>query len=432
MGLLVDLVPLFHASVQENMDLFSSLRRKLHYRLSMLSAVQFVRHDNECATGTCYVKFKREDAAAFALQELNKFCYEEEEEIQVNNAAAPGEALINATGYIHNFDPSAQAAAAAVEELDMMDIGIGGVCWSVVWLENRSELLLLLSMACSSNNNAAPGSSLINATLYVRDFDNGVTEKQMSELFSTYGEVISVEMHEGYAHSGYAYVNFKRLEDAKTAKEVLMYELINRNPNPLRIVMLSDQCEKAKIWIKDLDSAVDCENLGLIFHQYGTVVSCERSGEFGFVQFSEKKAALDAIAALNGAFINGISVDIVPYISEEEREEEASRLRSLPTLYVKYMPVGASPYDICVVFAAYGTVADVHFVLNDDECCTGACYVKYKREDAAAVALVELNKLCHEGQNWFAELMSNSEQERKRPYISESLMPQKKTRMVSS
>eukprot|EP00850_Spirogloea_muscicola_P016924 SM000141S00868 [mRNA] locus=s141:84787:87993:+ [translate_table: standard] len=157
-----------------------------------------------------------------------------------------------------------------------------------------------------------------DATAYVGNLDNQVTEELLWELFVQAGPVINVYVPKDRVtnlHQGYGFVEFRSEEDADYAVKIL--NMIKLFGKPVRVNKASQDRKAmdvgANLFIGNLDPDVDEKLLYDTFSAFGVVVSNPKimrdpdsgnSRGFGFVSydsFEASDAAIEASAASAGA-----------------------------------------------------------------------------------------------------------------------------------
>lgn len=257
--------------------------------------------------------------------------------------------------------------------------------------------------------NAEPG-SLAKASLFVTDLDASVTETDLYDLFGKHGQVLSVkicrEICTGVSR-GYGFVNYSSLRDATKARKLLNFEPLNGTP--IR-VMLSNQDSNLKsrgatVFFKDFDKSIDDECIEELFSTFGTIITSElaidNNGQpkgFGYVMFNEKKAAEDAIHALEYKVVQDCAITIGPFICKEERDREKTKrdrekkmFQNYPVLYVKNMTTVVYNEEVQSAFCVYGRLVHTYVVRDDGGYVTGSGFVVFENFDEAVSAIKGLN-----------------------------------------
>ena len=152
------------------------------------------------------------------------------------------------------------------------------------------------------------------ATCYVGDLDQQVSESLLWELCVQCGPVVNVHIPKDkltQQHMGFGFVEFKGEEDAQYAIKVL--NMIKMFGKPIRVNQASREKEAldvgANIFVGNLDPEVDEKLLYDTFSAFGVIVTTPKvmrdpdsgnSRGFGFVSFETFEASDAAIEAMNG------------------------------------------------------------------------------------------------------------------------------------
>jgi len=141
-------------------------------------------------------------------------------------------------------------------------------------------------------------------SLFVGDLARNITEENLLEVFSPYGEVVKVNVKRDKitGHNlGYGFIQFKDRPSAEVAKDKLEGTEIGG-----RRIRLGWAQKNATLFIAELDPKITTEDLRREFSRFGPVVEDEtfvrRSkgpSRFGFVRFQARVDAERAKAALN-------------------------------------------------------------------------------------------------------------------------------------
>lgn len=143
------------------------------------------------------------------------------------------------------------------------------------------------------------------SVLFVGDLANDVSEQEIFDMFSPFGEIVYVEIKKDKITKNslrYGFVQFKEMADAITAREKLhKTELHNK---PLRIGWAH---KNTNLFVGDLDDTVTVQELINLFQKYGELIIEEtyiKNKNYGFVKFAHRADAETAKKELNG-FILG-------------------------------------------------------------------------------------------------------------------------------
>jgi splicing factor 3B subunit 4 len=197
-----------------------------------------------------------------------------------------------------------------------------------------------------------------DATVYVGDLDEQVTEELLWEFFLQCGPIVTVHIPRDkvtQAHSGFGFVEYKTEEDADYAMKIL-----NRIPifgRPIRVNMSGSDKRAAEVganlYIGNLAPEIDEQVLYETFCAFGTIIgntpkvmrdpdSGESKG-FAFINFDSFEATDAAIEAMNGQYLCNRPISVgYAYKKDGTRGErhgsEAERLLAGQNPYRGRMP----------------------------------------------------------------------------------------------
>merc|ERR1719369_1924306 len=184
------------------------------------------------------------------------------------------------------------------------------------------------------------------SNVYIKNFDDEMTEEKLYEVFSKYGEVTShkVAFSDDGKNKGFGFVAFKDSDSAEQAVQDLnnsdwngktMY-VGRAQKKSERMAELKKKFDALKqdrmsrnagvnLYIKNLDDSIDDERLRSEFNPYGTITSAkvmtdegQRSRGFGFVCFNLPDEATRAGTEMNGRIL----VSKPLYVALAQRRED--------------------------------------------------------------------------------------------------------------
>ncbi|MDR3736094.1 MAG: hypothetical protein P4L10_11225 [Acidobacteriaceae bacterium] len=200
--------------------------------------------------------------------------------------------------------------------------------------------------------------------LFVKSIPKKFTNKDMTELFAPYGEIISAvvikDTQDAKENRGFGFVCFKKVEDARNAEEKLRNHVLEgqslyickalskedhrRQIREERLKTFKD----CNLYVKELPEDINDEKLKKGFEEFGRVLSARvmvekrtdlasgkaemKSRGFGFVCFSNKDEARNAMAAASTKQILGR----ILYVAIAERKED--RVARISSYYMMPFP----------------------------------------------------------------------------------------------
>ncbi len=188
-----------------------------------------------------------------------------------------------------------------------------------------------------------------DANLLVKNIDKEVTQQEIYDKFSAFGNVVSCKL-ETYPNSkesrGYAYVQFEKPEDAQRAIDTLngqelkgkklevttkkeKKDLDKKDAKPTAV-------ESNNLFVKNLPQGTTDEKLKSMFGSFGAIISAsvQRNDkgdlkDYGYVCFKEIADAKKAIDAMNKKNLGGDQFLIVNYFVSKKDTELAQGSRTL-------------------------------------------------------------------------------------------------------
>ncbi|KAK2981758.1 hypothetical protein RJ640_006010 [Escallonia rubra] len=163
---------------------------------------------------------------------------------------------------------------------------------------------------------AEDGEAPPSNNLWVGNLSADVTDPELASLFGRHGTVDNVT---SYPSRSYAFVFFKRLDDARKAKDALQGAPLHGNA--LKIEFASTRPGKAEdgeappsnnLWVGNLSADVTDPELASLFGRHGAVdnVTSYPSRSYAFVFFKRLDDARKAKDALQGAPLHGNALKI--------------------------------------------------------------------------------------------------------------------------
>lgn len=154
------------------------------------------------------------------------------------------------------------------------------------------------------------------ATIYVANLDERVTDDLLWELFTQVGPVVHVYIPKdriAHIQSGYGFVEFQNESDAEYACHIINgIKMFNK---PLKVNKASQNRQifdiGANLYVANLDASVDERMLTETFSLFGRVLQAKLGRDpdtavprgFAFINFDSFEAADAAIEAMNGQFL---------------------------------------------------------------------------------------------------------------------------------
>lgn len=262
----------------------------------------------------------------------------------------------------------------------------------------------------SSSSTVSRSESSSDASLYVGDLDPTVTEAMLHEHFRHCGDIKSIRLCRDATTQKslcYGYLNFYSEESRKLALQEYNFTRILGKPCRLMTIFkdLDEQKKKGgNIYVRNLAPSVDSKLLYDTFSMFGPIMSCKvavndrgQSLGRGYVQYSTKKSANEAVIHINGKTINGRPLQVNHYLTREERQKYFNGTNS--SLFIRGTPRDYSEHELELLFSCYGAVKSVYLPsIGTTTDKRGWGYVNFYKGHDADVAMQFLNGFNLRGQ----------------------------------
>jgi polyadenylate-binding protein len=240
----------------------------------------------------------------------------------------------------------------------------------------------------------------LTSALWVGDLDPSVEEAYLFDIFNAIAPVNNIRIPRNSvtrASLGYAYVNFQLADDARKALEALNYSEIKGRACRIMWSQRDPQMRRSNvnnIFIKNLSPEITSRELNETFKVFGVIQSCKiptdslgRSKGYGFVQFDDNDAAMEALNNINGMEFRGRVVEVQPYLPRPQR----NRTDVWTNLYVKNIPKSWTKKQLDDLFSPFGEITSSTIKVGDDNQSKGFGFVDYKEHSSSEKAIAELN-----------------------------------------
>ncbi|RKP02235.1 hypothetical protein CXG81DRAFT_6360, partial [Caulochytrium protostelioides] len=164
-----------------------------------------------------------------------------------------------------------------------------------------------------------------DASVFVGNLDERVTDDLISELLTQAGPVVNVHLPKDRItgqHQGYGFVEFASEQDAEYAIRIM--SLIKLYGRPLRINRASQDAPAtldvgATLFVGNLDPSTTDDDLQAAFSAFGHLIHPPRiardptTGEskgYGFVSYADFESSDAAIAAMDGQFLQNAALAV--------------------------------------------------------------------------------------------------------------------------
>jgi polyadenylate-binding protein len=182
--------------------------------------------------------------------------------------------------------------------------------------------------------------------LYVKNLPEDLKKEKLDEVFGKYGEISSsvIQSDKDGKSKGFAYVCYKKPEDAKVAADamngfkigdkqlfVARHQKKRDRSRELQATFENKKMERQQkyqgvnLYVKNLADNINNERLILEFGAYGQITSArvmedehKKSKGFGFVCFATPESATKAVTEMNGKMLEGKPL----YVALAQRKEQ--------------------------------------------------------------------------------------------------------------
>jgi splicing factor 3B subunit 4 len=161
------------------------------------------------------------------------------------------------------------------------------------------------------------------ATVYVGNLEQRVTNELLWELFLQVGQVINVHIPRDKItneHQGYGFVEFKTEEDADYAIKILHFVKLFQKPLKVNKASQDKRTQEvgANVFVGNLSDNVDEKMLRDVFSSFGIVLATKimrdvESGQtkrYGFVSFDNFDSSDAACRHMKGQYLEGKPIDV--------------------------------------------------------------------------------------------------------------------------
>lgn len=169
------------------------------------------------------------------------------------------------------------------------------------------------------SNKGGGGDTFINNNLWVGNLTPDVTDSDLRSLFEKHGVVDSVTC---YPSRSYAFVNMKRPEDAKRARDAL------QGVGSLKIDFAKPARPCKTLWASGISNSISKENLEQEFSKFGKIEDFKflRDKNTAYIDYARLEDASKALKMMHGKYRGG-SVLRVDYLRSNSKKEQALDFR---------------------------------------------------------------------------------------------------------
>ncbi|KAJ0034484.1 hypothetical protein Pint_25851 [Pistacia integerrima] len=177
----------------------------------------------------------------------------------------------------------------------------------------------LSSSRFTRGHGAADGPEAPSNNLWVGNLSADTNDADLMDLFIKYGALDSVTT---YSSRSFAFVYFKRVEDAKAAKDALQGTSLRGNPLKIEFARPAKPCKN--LWVGGISPTVSKEELEEEFLKFGKIEDFKflRDRNTAFVEYFRLEDASQAMKNMNGKQIGGEQIRVDFLRSQPSRRDQ--------------------------------------------------------------------------------------------------------------
>ncbi|KAI7743492.1 hypothetical protein M8C21_015216 [Ambrosia artemisiifolia] len=168
----------------------------------------------------------------------------------------------------------------------------------------------------------SPSDSMLT-NLWVGNLSSDVTELDLRNLFEKHGVVDTVTC---YPSRSYAFVNMRRPEDAKRAKDLLQGVVLRSGSLKIDFAKPARPCKT--LWVSGINMSTSKEDLEQEFSRFGKIEDFKfiRDKNTAYIDYARLEDASKALKTMNGKFKDG-SVIRVDYLRSQSKRDQGHDIR---------------------------------------------------------------------------------------------------------
>ncbi|GMI64419.1 hypothetical protein like AT2G43410 [Hibiscus trionum] len=155
--------------------------------------------------------------------------------------------------------------------------------------------------------------------LWVGNLSGETVDSDLIELFGKYGELDSVAT---YSSRSFAFVFFRRVEDARAAKDALRGATLHGNQIKIEFARPAKPCKS--LWVGGISQTISKEELEEEFSKFGKIEDFRflRDRNTAFIEYFKMEDASHAMRSMNGMRIGGAQIRVDFLRSHPSRREQ--------------------------------------------------------------------------------------------------------------
>jgi polyadenylate-binding protein len=280
------------------------------------------------------------------------------------------------------------------------------------------------------------------ANIFIKNLDPSIDSQALYDTFSAFGRIVSckVAVDEFGLPKGFAYLSYDNKESAEDAIQRMDGMLLNDRkvyvskhiPKRERLIKLEDEkVNFTNLFVKNIDSTVDENDLTDLFSKHGDIVSVSLpkatpvgvSKGYGFVNFKTHDDAVKALQALNDFEFRGKKLNVSRAQRKHDRDEDPrggaywdgsrSRYQGV-NLYVKHLAPTVTDEELQQTFSPYGIITSAKVMMDESGESRGFGFVCYSTPEEAQAAIGAMHESELHGSKLYVALAQRREHYNKR------------------
>ncbi|KAE8714478.1 putative transcription factor PosF21-like [Hibiscus syriacus] len=157
--------------------------------------------------------------------------------------------------------------------------------------------------------------------LWVGNLSGETVDSDLMELFGKFGELDSVAT---YSSRSFAFVFFKRVEDARAAKDALRGATLQGNQIKIEFARPAKPCKSLWVGVGGISQTISKEELEEEFSKFGKIEDFKflRDRNTAFIEYFKMEEASRAMRSMNGKKIGGAQIRVDFLRSHPSRREQ--------------------------------------------------------------------------------------------------------------
>ncbi|KAG0514903.1 hypothetical protein BDA96_10G233200 [Sorghum bicolor] len=252
------------------------------------------------------------------------------------------------------------------------------------------------------------------ANLFVKNLEPSIDSKNLYEMFSSFGTILSCKVATDSAgqSKGYGFVQYETEESAQDAINRLNGMLANDREMFVGLHMRRQNREVkfTNVYIKNLPTEFSDDDLRQEFAPFGEITSAVVMRDvngvskcFGFVNFEKPEFALEAVKKANGKVINDKTLyvgraqkkaerqaELKTKFKQEDRDKKVDKPNGI-NLYLKNIDDSINDEGLKILFEEFGQVTSCKVMVDAQGRSKGSGFVLFATAEAGHSAINGMN-----------------------------------------